>query len=74
MHVVMADINSELLETSSEEVKAIAGAGDVTYVVTDVSKLDQVIKLREKALDLHGEIAILMNNVSLICVFSIPPY
>jgi NAD(P)-dependent dehydrogenase (short-subunit alcohol dehydrogenase family) len=67
MHVVMVDINTQLLEQSVNDVKAIPGAGDITAVVTDVSKLDEVVKLREKVLDLHGEIAILMNNVGEGC-------
>ena len=64
MHVVMVDINTQLLEQSVNDVKAVPGAGDITAVGTDVSKLDEVVKLRERVLDLHGEIAILMNNVS----------
>jgi NAD(P)-dependent dehydrogenase (short-subunit alcohol dehydrogenase family) len=66
MHVVMVDINSKLLEDSAQVVKSITGAGDVTPITTDVSKFDEVIKLKEKVLDLHGEIALLMNNVSLL--------
>ena len=61
----MVDINSDLLQTSSSAVKSIAEAGDVTAVTTDVSKIAEVIKLKEKVLELHGDIAILMNNVSL---------
>ncbi|KAH8090868.1 hypothetical protein HD553DRAFT_19116 [Filobasidium floriforme] len=66
MHVVMVDINTKLLETSAQEVKSITGAGDVSPITTDVSKFDEVIKLKEKVLDLHGEIAILMNNAALL--------
>jgi NAD(P)-dependent dehydrogenase (short-subunit alcohol dehydrogenase family) len=65
MHVVMADINSSLLEKSVAEVKKVTGAGEITPVVVDVSKMEEVVKLKEKVLDLHGEIAILMNNVSI---------
>jgi NAD(P)-dependent dehydrogenase (short-subunit alcohol dehydrogenase family) len=70
MHVVMVDINTKLLETSAQEVKSISGAGDVTPITTDVSKFDEVIKLKEKVLDLHGEIAILMNNVRVLLAYA----
>lgn len=72
MHVVMVDINSKLLETSAQEVKSISEAGDVTPVVTDVSKIDEMIALKDKVLDLHGEIAILMNNVRALSVLLDP--
>lgn len=65
MHVVMADINSSLLKSSVEEVKRSANghAGDVTGVEVDVSKVEDVVRLRDTVLDQHGEIAVLMNNV-----------
>lgn len=64
MHVVMADINITLLQQSVEDVKSVADGGEVTGVNVDVSKVEDVVKLKETVLDQHGEIAVLMNNVS----------
>lgn len=65
----MADINSSLLKTSVEEVKSAAGnqSIEVTGVDVDVSKVEDLLRLRDKVLDQHGEIAVLMNNVSIYC-------
>lgn len=50
------------LDEAVKAVKAVEGAGDVVPVTCDVSKVDNVIALREKVLDLYGEVHFLFNN------------
>jgi NAD(P)-dependent dehydrogenase (short-subunit alcohol dehydrogenase family) len=64
MRVCMADLSAPALEAAAAEVAAASpkGAAAVTAVPTDVSRLDQVEKLRDAAYGAFGEVAVLMNN------------
>jgi NAD(P)-dependent dehydrogenase (short-subunit alcohol dehydrogenase family) len=64
MRVCMADLSAPALEAAAAEVAAASpkGAAAVIAVPTDVSRLDQVEKLRDAAYDAFGEVAVLMNN------------
>ena len=64
MRVCMADLSAPALEAAAAEVAAASpkGAAAVTAVPTDVSRLDQVEKLRDAAYGTFGEVAVLMNN------------
>jgi len=64
MHVFMADINTSLLETSVQEVKAINGDGEIHSMVCDVADFDQVMEMKDKVLDLYGDVSVLMNNAA----------
>ncbi len=56
MDVCIADVDPGKLETAREEL------GDILTVVTDVSHLPSVEKLREKAYGRYGRVDVLMNN------------
>jgi NAD(P)-dependent dehydrogenase (short-subunit alcohol dehydrogenase family) len=60
MKVVMAGINAERLERAAEEFRE-KGA-DVTPIVTDVSRAEQVTALAEKTMEQYGAVHLLCNN------------
>jgi NAD(P)-dependent dehydrogenase (short-subunit alcohol dehydrogenase family) len=64
MRVCLADLGGEALDRAATEVtqSAKGAASDVLAVPTDVSQLDDVRRLKDRALDAFGEIAVLMNN------------
>lgn len=64
MKVCLADLSGERLEAAAAEVAAVApkGRDSVLAVPTDVSKLEQVQALKDRAYATFGEVAVLMNN------------
>jgi NAD(P)-dependent dehydrogenase (short-subunit alcohol dehydrogenase family) len=63
MKVVMADVNQAALDAAVKKVAARAGRqGEVIGVPTDVSKRDEVERLRDRALESFREVNLLMNN------------
>ncbi len=60
MKVVLADIEKDALNQAEEELKS-SGA-EVISVLTDVSKLEDIEKLAQKAFDTFGEVHLLCNN------------
>jgi NAD(P)-dependent dehydrogenase (short-subunit alcohol dehydrogenase family) len=64
LKVCLADLSADGLERAAAEVAAVAptGSNSVLAVPTDVSKLDDVHALRDKAYAAFGEVAVLMNN------------
>src|SRR5215475_5843906 len=63
MKVCMADANNDALESAAAKVRAIAAAPDhVRSFAVDVSNLEDVRRLKTSALDVFGDVALLMNN------------
>jgi NAD(P)-dependent dehydrogenase (short-subunit alcohol dehydrogenase family) len=63
MKVCMADANGDALEAAAASVRAAgAGGGQVRSFTVDVSRLDDVRRLKTSAYDAFGEVALLMNN------------
>lgn len=63
MRVCMADVNAAALEEAAQRVRGHAeNAADVLAVVTDVSRRDEVERLKDRAYAAFGEVAVLMNN------------
>jgi NAD(P)-dependent dehydrogenase (short-subunit alcohol dehydrogenase family) len=58
MKLCLADLSREALDRAVAEI----GAKDVIAVPTDVSKLESVQALKDKAYSAFGEVAVLMNN------------
>ena len=58
MKLCLADLSADALARAAEEI----GAKDVLTVPTDVSKLESVQALKDKAYAAFGEVAVLMNN------------
>jgi len=63
MKVCLADLEGEALRRAIEDVAHLAGRPEnVLAVATDVSRLEDVERLREKVYAAFGEVALLMNN------------
>ena len=64
LKVCLADLSPQALEPAAAEVAAASpgGANAVIAVPTDVSKLDDINKLRDAAYGAFGEVGVLMNN------------
>src|SRR4051794_6753692 len=65
MRVCLADLPGEKLDRAAEEVaKAVGGTERVRAIPTDVSKLEEVRRLKDEAYAAFGEIALVMNNAA----------
>lgn len=62
MKVCLADSNVAALEAARTEMGRVASEADVLIVPTDVSRRDEVERLRTSVRDTFGEVAFLMNN------------
>ncbi len=64
MRVVLADLGGPALDAAAKVVagEAKGGAEDVLAVATDVSRKDDVERLKEQTYAAFGEVAFLMNN------------
>jgi NAD(P)-dependent dehydrogenase (short-subunit alcohol dehydrogenase family) len=66
MKVVMADVKPEPLADAARSVASIARSNaDVLAVPTDVSRRDDVERLKDRAYEAYGEVALLMNNAGI---------
>jgi len=62
MKICLADINAEALEAAAETIRR--SGGEVIAVPSDVSDAEQVKRLKDKAFEAFGDIAIVMNNAA----------
>src|SRR6516162_5039269 len=64
MKLCLADLGGVALDEPGAEIAAHAkrGASDVLAVPTDVSRLDEVQRLKRQVYGAFGEVAVLMNN------------
>ncbi|KAJ3936031.1 MAG: hypothetical protein NXY57DRAFT_886676 [Lentinula lateritia] len=58
LKIAIADVDEARLQQVGKDVAAIVGDANVLVVPTDVSKLDQVVHLKEKVYELWGEVRI----------------
>src|SRR5882724_3371 len=67
MKLCLADLPGEALERAAAEVARISSGGgaNVRAVPTDVSRLEEVQRLRDTAYREFGEVALLMNNAAI---------
>ena len=59
MRVCMADVDAEKLE------KSAAGIEGALALPTDVSRADEVERLRDRVLEAYGRVDVLMNNAGI---------
>ncbi len=64
MNVVMADLEGAALNAARLDVEGVAKGAGVVAVATDVSRRDDVERLRDAALSQFGDVAVLMNNAA----------
>ena len=57
MKIAVADVNLDGLAETGKEVAAIVGEANVLVVPTDVSNLEQVVRLRDKVYEAWGEVS-----------------
>ncbi|HEX3860392.1 MAG TPA: SDR family NAD(P)-dependent oxidoreductase [Stellaceae bacterium] len=64
MRVCLADLRQEAVDKAAAEVASVArnGGADVLAVATDVSNMDDVQRLKDRAFAAFGDVAVLMNN------------
>ncbi|KAI0642963.1 NAD-P-binding protein [Trametes meyenii] len=65
LKIAIADVEEEGLAQTAAEVTKIVGEANVLSVPTDVSKLDQVERLRDTVYEAWGEVGVLLNNVGI---------
>jgi NAD(P)-dependent dehydrogenase (short-subunit alcohol dehydrogenase family) len=65
MKVCLTDLPGEALQKAAAEVTALAGEQNVLAVPTDVSKREEIEKLKEQVYAAFGEVAMLMNNAGI---------
>lgn len=57
MKVAIADVNAAGLEETGKELVAIVGEANTLVVPTDVSKLEDVVRLRDRVYEAWGEVS-----------------
>ncbi len=63
MKICITDVNEAALESAAASVRLHArNAGDVIAIPTDVSRIEEVERLRDRVYANFGEVAFLMNN------------
>ncbi|KAK2465300.1 hypothetical protein APHAL10511_002654 [Amanita phalloides] len=65
LKIAIADVEEDQLRVVGKELADIVGETNVLIVPTDVSKLDDVIRLRDKVYEGWGEVAVLLNNAGI---------
>jgi len=65
MRVCMADIDADKLEQATAEVPAAGDHAEAVAMPTDVSRLDDLQRLRDQAFDRYGQVDVLMNNAGI---------
>ncbi|KDQ62056.1 hypothetical protein JAAARDRAFT_29957 [Jaapia argillacea MUCL 33604] len=65
LKVALADVVEDRLAETGREVTAFAGEGNVLVIPTDVSKIEEVVRLKDKVYEAWGEVAVLLNNAAI---------
>jgi NAD(P)-dependent dehydrogenase (short-subunit alcohol dehydrogenase family) len=63
LKVAIADINVKALEALAQELGAARGETNVLAVPTDVSKLEDVVRLRERVYEAWGEVSVVRRGL-----------
>jgi hypothetical protein len=63
LKVAIADINAAALETLAKELVAAHGETNVLAMLTDVSKLEDVVRLRERVYEAWGEVSVVRRGL-----------
>lgn len=58
----MADVVEDVLASAAKEVITIAGEANVLAIPTDVSNIDDVVRLRDKVYEAWGEVSNLHSH------------
>lgn len=58
LKIAIADVQEDKLKAVGEELVASLGEANVLVIPTDVSKLEEVVKLRDRVYEAWGEVRI----------------
>jgi len=58
LRIVLADVDEAKLAGAGKKIREIVGEANVITALTDVSKLADVVALKERALDEFGEVRV----------------
>ena len=58
MKIAIADVKKDELQAVGKELARIVGEANILIVPTDVSKLEDVVRLRDKVYEVWGEVRI----------------
>jgi len=70
LKIALADVDEPKLKETSKEISAIVGDANVLIVPTDVSKLDEVVRLRDKVYEAWGEVRLRSEKATILFAFS----
>jgi hypothetical protein len=74
MSLFLVDIVQPALDEAVQSLKGVSGVGEVHGMKVDVGKVDEVVALREKVLDIFGEVGRLFQaNISIIDINHLIP-
>ncbi|CAG7853080.1 SubName: Full=Related to 20beta-hydroxysteroid dehydrogenase {ECO:0000313/EMBL:CCA70831.1} [Serendipita indica DSM 11827] len=66
LRIVLADNDQAALDKATAQVAAVANdSSHVIGIHADVSKMEDVVRLRERAFDAFGEVSVLLNNAGI---------
>jgi len=65
LKIAIADIDAEALREFGKILVGEVGEANVLVVPTDVSQLNEVVRLRDRVYEAWGEVAVLMNNAGI---------
>ncbi|KAH9932721.1 NAD-P-binding protein [Epithele typhae] len=65
LKIAIADIDEVKLEETAKLVREIVGDANLITLPTDVTKIDQVQRLRDRVIEAWGEVGLLLNNAAI---------
>ncbi|KAK7054375.1 hypothetical protein VNI00_003569 [Paramarasmius palmivorus] len=65
LKIAIADVDETKLQAVGKDLSAMIGDANVLVIPTDVSQIDQVVRLKERVYEAWGEVAVLMNNAGI---------
>ncbi|KAI0060386.1 NAD-binding protein [Artomyces pyxidatus] len=65
LKIAIADVDEAGLSVLAKELASAYGESNVLSMPTDVSKLEEVVRLHDRVYEAWGEVAVLMNNAAI---------
>lgn len=65
LKIAITDVDEEGLNETAKIIIGLVGEANVLVVPTNVAKLDEVVRLKDKIYEAWGEVAVLLNNAAI---------
>ncbi|KAF8349408.1 hypothetical protein F5887DRAFT_946004 [Amanita rubescens] len=65
LKIAIADVQKDQLQAVGKELADIVGEANIMIIPTDVSKLEEVVRLRDKVYEAWAEVTVLLNNAGI---------